>query len=76
MVHPGVSVNTIVTIVERCDNPAERDSHLVKFVKVKKPLAELIPGYLVSNALTPGHAPYLIANIERAGTCKYARLTP
>jgi type I restriction enzyme M protein len=44
------SVNTVVTIVERCDDPAERDNHLAKFVKVKKPLAELIPGDPVIDA--------------------------
>ena len=38
------SVNTVYTIVERCNDEKERDSHLVKFVKVKKPLAALIPG--------------------------------
>jgi hypothetical protein len=38
------SVNTIFTIVERCEDQKERDSHLVKFVKVKKKLADLIPG--------------------------------
>ncbi len=45
------SVNTIVTIVERCDNGAERDNHLAKFVKVKKPLGELIPGDPVVDAV-------------------------
>jgi len=38
------SVNTVYTIVERCDDENERDRHLVKFVKIKKPLAALIPG--------------------------------
>jgi hypothetical protein len=38
------SVNTVLTIVERCDNAKQRDSHLVKFVKVKKRLADLEPG--------------------------------
>lgn len=38
------SVNTVFTIVERCDDQNQRDRHLVKFVKVKKPLAALIPG--------------------------------
>lgn len=37
-------VNTIATIVERCESASDRDAHLVKFVKVKRPLAELIPG--------------------------------
>ncbi len=38
------SVNTVYTIIERCEDQKERDSHLVKFVKVKKRLADLIPG--------------------------------
>lgn len=38
------SVNTVFTIIERCDDPKERDQHLVKFVKVKKKLADLAPG--------------------------------
>jgi len=38
------SVNTVLTIIERCDGPKERDDHLVKFVKVKKHLADLAPG--------------------------------
>ena len=38
------SVNTVFTILERCDEAKERERHLVKFVKVKKPLDELIPG--------------------------------
>jgi len=37
------AVNTVVTIVERCDDPAGRDVHAVKFVKVKRKLAELAP---------------------------------
>lgn len=37
------SGNTIVTILERCRNQEERDNNLVKFVKVKKRLKELIP---------------------------------
>jgi type I restriction enzyme M protein len=38
------SVNTVLTIVERCDNAKQRDDNLVKFVKVKKRLADLAPG--------------------------------
>jgi len=37
------SVNTVFTIIERCEDPKERDAHLVKFVKVKKRLADLVP---------------------------------
>jgi len=45
------AVNTVVTIVERCSNPAERDAHPARFVKVKRPLAELIPWDLRLEAL-------------------------
>ena len=37
------SVNTIFTILERCDDPKERSENTVRFVKVKKKLQELIP---------------------------------
>jgi hypothetical protein len=37
------SVNTVYTIIERCEDPKELGRHLVKFVKVKKRLAALVP---------------------------------
>ncbi|MBE2233210.1 MAG: N-6 DNA methylase [Anaerolinea sp.] len=37
------AVNTVVTIVERCASPTQRDAHPARFVKIKRPLAELIP---------------------------------
>ena len=37
------AVNTIFTILERCSNKEERKNHLVKFVKLKKKLKEIIP---------------------------------
>ena len=37
------AVNTVVTIIERCSDPAARDGHPARFVKVKQSLAELIP---------------------------------
>ncbi len=37
------AVNTVATILERCSNKTERDSHIVKVVKAKKKLADLIP---------------------------------
>ena len=37
------AVNTVVTILERCDGEAERDTHAVKFIKVKRKLDELLP---------------------------------
>ncbi len=70
------SVNTVVTIVERCDDSAEREKHLAKFVKVKKRLSELIPGDPVIEA-----APRLVelrnlvAQVEHAGR-KYVNTHP
>jgi hypothetical protein len=45
------AVNTVATILERCSDKAERDNHIVKFVKVKKKLAELIPWDIKLDAL-------------------------
>ena len=45
------AVNTVVTIVERCSDAAERDTHPARFVKVKRPLVELIPWDLRLDAL-------------------------
>lgn len=46
------AVNTVVTIVERCSDPAERGAHPARFVQVKRPLAELIPWDLRLDALS------------------------
>jgi len=45
------AVNTVVTIVERCSDPAERETHPARFVKIKRSLAELIPWDLRLDAL-------------------------
>lgn len=45
------AVNTVVTIVERCSDVEDRDAHPARFVKVKKPLDELIPWDLRLDAL-------------------------
>jgi type I restriction enzyme M protein len=37
------AINTVVTVLERCDSQAERDANLVHFVKIKRRLDELIP---------------------------------
>lgn len=63
-----VSVNTIVTILERCDSASERDNHLVKFVKIKQPLKELIPWDLKTQASKRWQGlDRLVAEIENAG---------
>ena len=36
-------INTAITILEKCDDERSRDSHLVKFVYLKKKLRELLP---------------------------------
>jgi SAM-dependent methyltransferase len=70
------SVNTVVTIVERCDDPAECDNHLAKFVKVKKPIAELIPGDPIIDAIPRlTRLRDLVAQIEQAGR-KYTKTHP
>jgi len=44
------AVNTVFTILERCDNEQERKDNPVYFVKVKKPLAELFPQDALTDA--------------------------
>lgn len=62
------SVNTVYTILERCENPKERDRHLVKFVKVKKRLTDLVP---TDSQVQPmerwQHHRRLVDRIEAAG---------
>jgi len=36
-------INTAITILERCSNSEERHNNMVRFVQLKKPLAEFIP---------------------------------
>lgn len=63
------SVNTIFTILERCDDAEERAQHTVKFVKLKKRLAELIPyrDLKIEEAQRWGHLNELVAKIESLG---------
>ena len=42
-VFPDADINTVITILERCDNKEEREKNLVKFVRLKVSLTELIP---------------------------------
>jgi hypothetical protein len=37
------AVNTVFTILERCSDPKKREDHIVKFVKIKRRLKDLIP---------------------------------
>lgn len=45
------AVNTVVTIVERTESATERDGNPARFVKIKKPLAELVPWDMHTDAL-------------------------
>ncbi|AEB08772.1 HsdM family class I SAM-dependent methyltransferase [Desulfobacca acetoxidans] len=70
------AVNTIVTILERCDVPQDRDAHLVRFVKVKRALNDLIPGDPVIEALPRWqHLTGLVHHLEKAGN-KYGKTYP
>ncbi len=44
------AINTVVTILERTPDKEDRDNHLVKFVKIKKRLKDLIPWDIKDNA--------------------------
>lgn len=62
------AVNTVVTVLERCANKAERDNHIVKFVKIKKKLADLIPQDIKLQASERWyHLANLVDSIEKAG---------
>lgn len=45
------AVNTVVTILERCESAEERDAYPAHFVKIKVPLAEMIPWDMHHDAL-------------------------
>lgn len=62
-----VSVNTIVTILERCKSTNERHNHLVKFVKIKKRLSELIKWDIHNSQIRWQSLDRLIINIEGRG---------
>jgi len=42
-VFPDADINTVITILEKCNSEAQRNNNLVKFVKLKIPLKQLIP---------------------------------
>lgn len=70
------SVNTVYTIIERCDDEKERDRHLVKFVKVKKPLATLIPGDPQTQAVERWKRIRRLADRIEAASRKDAKTVP
>ncbi|MDP2920607.1 MAG: N-6 DNA methylase, partial [Dehalococcoidia bacterium] len=62
------AVNTIVTILEKCSNKAERDNNIVKFVKIKKKLTDLIPYDMKLEALKRWqHLENLVDFIDNTG---------
>lgn len=62
------SVNTVFTVVERCEESRERDRHLVKFVKVKRRLLDLVPADPQLQAMARWqHLRRLTEKIEFAG---------
>ena len=64
------------TIVERCESEKERDRHLVKFVKIKRKLADLVPGDPQIDALARWkRLRRLVDRIESAGR-KDAKTVP
>ena len=70
------SVNTVLTILERCDSESQRDDNLVKFVKVKKRLADLAPGDPKTEAKARWRKlEQLTERIEKAGK-PYSKTVP
>jgi type I restriction-modification system DNA methylase subunit len=68
------SVNTVVTILERCESAAARASNVVKFVKIKRRLADLIPQDLKLYPLERWqNVAKLAARIESAHTRRETR---
>ena len=62
------AVNTVVTVLERCSNKADRDNHTAKFVKIEKKLADLIPQDIkLEKTERWGHLEVLVDGIDKAG---------
>jgi len=63
-----VAINTVFVVLERCEEADERDEHLAKFVKLKKPLAELFPQDLANDAARRwSHVQEVVDRIEGIG---------
>lgn len=62
------AVNTVVTILERCQEKDKRDDNNVKFVKIKKRLKELIPWDIKLSMQRWSGIDKLIHTIEKAGS--------
>jgi len=63
-----VAINTVFVVLERCDSAEDRDAHLAKFVKLKKPLADLFPQDLANDAARRwSQVLHLVDKIEGVG---------
>jgi type I restriction-modification system DNA methylase subunit len=58
------SINTVIIIVERCADKKQRDENSVRFIKVKKKLAELIPQDATDDSTRWGNLLHLVEDIE------------
>jgi hypothetical protein len=68
------SVNTIVTILERCENARERSANVTKFVKIKRRLADLmIPDLKLYPVERWQQIAKLVNQIESAHTHRHSR---
>jgi len=65
------AVNTLFTILERCSDEKERQNHLVKFVKLKKKLKDLIPWDMKFSNLRWQGIDTLVQKIENTGSEHY-----
>jgi len=65
------AINTIFTVLERCSPEKQRHNHLVKFVKVKKKLKQLIPWDLKNPLERWQGIEKLVQQIERTGSELY-----
>lgn len=65
------AVNTIITVIERCEDEEQRNDNNVKFVKIKKRLKELIPWDIKLSMQRWLGLDKLIHSIENAGSGHY-----
>jgi type I restriction-modification system DNA methylase subunit len=61
------AVNTVVTVLERCNKENERNDNNTKFVKIKKRLKELIPWDIQLSAHRWHNLDMMIYSLENAG---------
>lgn len=70
------SVNTVISILERCDTRDDCDANLVRFVKVKRSLAELFPNdSQIDAAFSWSRLDKFVTRIRHAGV-KFSKTYP